>query len=599
MPRCALEFIRPLLPATGRVLAAGPHRDDILVELAAEGLAVEVLLRSESDATAAADRLPASIGVRCGSLTRLDRTYDAVIALDGLDRLASADAPVDGWTDALDALTAAVAPDGLLALVARNGLGVDRMAGLAPCGVDRSDAYAVPRRALHDRLTLAGFDTVASIALYPGAVEPSLLVPTGVFDAPGETLSALVAAAYRSSAGADALVDPARLARASLAHGLGSALAPAWLIVVRRGGAGTAAAPNAVIVADSARWGFSSVPQVIDAAPGGAWTRRLMPGVRAGDESYGGVHRRLDRLNHAIPPGALLEDRLLDAAGAHDLVTVRRLVATYARWLGVHTGWLDEGWDDIGRPANAPVVESGTDALDPNDRAFAVADNVIESNGTLRRLDSSWSHESAADVVPAEAVFLAALQRFAQRLLAAALPHPWTVAQPPARLAARLASMIGLEVTDEMSAAAAEAAALHAVAFDPDAERGTQDVAFDDVAFDAVAEPVGTRARPPLTTVARALTTGPVDPAGPVATPRGLVEARRTIDALTAELAGAHAQLRLLSATIADRDRRLASTNRMLAVVKGTRAFRIARVARGPLQAVLKPLGALRRRVGR
>jgi hypothetical protein len=47
-----------------------------------------------------------------------------------------------------------------------------------------------------------------------------------------------------------------------------------------------------------------------------------------------------------------------------------------------------------------------------------------------------------------------------------------------------------------------------------------------------------------------------------VVTPRGLAEALRTIDALSAELAGAHAQLRLLSETIADRDRRLASANR-------------------------------------
>ena len=86
---------------------------------------------ASSDAESAAERLPATVEIRCGSLLGATDSYDAVIALGGLDHLGSGDAPIDGWADAIAQLAGLVAPGGLLAITVRNGFGIDRFTSAA------------------------------------------------------------------------------------------------------------------------------------------------------------------------------------------------------------------------------------------------------------------------------------------------------------------------------------------------------------------------------------------------------------------------------------------------------------------------------------
>jgi hypothetical protein len=600
VPAAALEFI-DTLPSGARILLAGPHEDAIAERLADLGYSVDVLLRAIDDADAARNRLPGSVGVLCGSVVRLRDTYDAVIALGGLDRVASADAPAADWSAALEALTARVAPAGRLAVVVRNGLGIDHLTTVGWTAGNRADAYAASRPAFADRVAAAGLTRSTEVALYPNVSTPSVFVATPAFAEPVDVVATAVAGAYRSTVGAaDTLIDPRRLARDAVAHHLGPDLAPGWLLVAHRGD--TPAPASADVIVTDARTAYAPVPQRLRRTTDGRWTRsRLNPtasttalATAPASDAHGDVVRTPERLDGDVPAGPLLEEEMIAAAGAHDALTLRQLVDAYARWLGVRTSWLAETQaTGLPRPDSmmrdrGMEVESGPLPYRP-DRVFAVADNVVHTDDTFTPLDPSWTMNGDVD---AETAFLASLVRFAERLLASALPHPWTTAQSPARLAARLASMAGLEARADLVAAATVLADRMGSVLDPAPPPAP---AIDRAQVAPATWPIeGVE----LVTGVRGLA-GPVDPATPLATPRGLAEATRTIEELSYELAAAREQLGLLAGTLRDRDKRLAKANKQLAVIKRSQAFRLATMARRPAKAVLKALGRDRRKAAR
>jgi hypothetical protein len=617
VPGAVMEFVRPLPPSGAPVLFAGPHGDELVVELVEAGYRVDLQLRALDDAVAASDRLPVSVRVHCGSMTRVTDMYDVVIALGGLDHLAGADAPIDHWTGALDALISAVAPGGLLAVVVRNGLGIDRVTSVAAAAGHRGDAFATQRARLHEQLARARFDIDAEVSLYPNAVAPSVLVPSTAFNVPGDTLAALIAVAYRPTVDrADSLVDPRRLARDSVLHELGPALAPGWLIVARR--ASSDAAPQAtpevaVVVADPPRHAFGSVAQRFTPRDGGSWTRTRLAGRALGIETHDGVLRDSNRLDGDVPQGQLLEEHLLDAAGAHDTLRLRDLLGMYARWLGVRTDWLRGDRTGTTTTADHPSAEPDEEALCPVDRVFAVADNVINDGGILRPFDPSWQ---TVRCVRADVAFVAALQRFSRRLLASALPHPWVVAESPVRLGTRLVSMVGLHTTAEMLGEAADLVSMQDMVLDSDDDAdatntsaantsaASTSAASTSAASTSATSAVGTTPIAPDPTAAHPSHTvligptaathgiravvGPVDPVGPLVPPRGLAEALRTIDWLSAELAGAHEQLNMLAGTIAETDKRLAKVSHQLEAVKRFRLFRAVNAVRKAARFAIK-----------
>ncbi|GAA1536060.1 hypothetical protein GCM10009741_43270 [Kribbella lupini] len=128
----------------------------------------------------------------------------------------------------------------------------------------------------------------------------------------------------------------------------------------------------------------------------------------------------------AVPagPGVLLEEELFTALRIDDHAALRRIIPAYVEWL------------------------RGQDAATA---AVASADNVISDGTTYRLFGTAPALESTGD-----ALVVAQLGRFARRSLEAGSRQPWAVGSAPRDLTARLASMAGISVTDELWAAVAD-----------------------------------------------------------------------------------------------------------------------------------------------
>ncbi|GGQ74809.1 methyltransferase domain-containing protein [Couchioplanes azureus] len=392
-----------LLPPGGRLLVAGPH-DDALVDALSTYGPVSCLLRGEPDARAAAER---GITTLCGSLAKLDDSpgYDAVVALDGLDRLCSVEEPQLGWDGSRQVLQGVLRPGGILLLAVENELGVHRL--VDPHTATSAHAGATwqalgefgttpgnPAR-LAGRLAADGLTVSWQAAAWPLPSAPTLIATAEALGAePAGALSAAAARAVaRAYAGRLVLSDPRRLAAAAVHAGLGAALAPCWLVVAHR------------------------EPRSAPAFAG--------PSVLLGDGPVTEVARGAEGL---LPAGRLLEELLLGALLRHDLPVVRRLLTGWVGWLGT---------------------------LAPTDRAAATADNVLVDGETYRLIDPG----APAAAVGTPAAAAGALRRFARTVLTGGYAHPWPAVADEASLTAVLAGAAGLdeEGTDPAPAGATPA----------------------------------------------------------------------------------------------------------------------------------------------
>jgi len=283
----------------GRTLVAGPH-DPALLPAGAT-----VLVRGVADAEAldGPDRT-----VLCGSLEKLaaEPAFDTVIALDGLGRLCTPEAPDLGWEETLGLLLAVLKPGGRLLLGVPNEFGLDRLLALPPSPADTDwvtpDGPVTPVD-LHPRLAGAGFPVVREYAAYPGALlGAEVLTDPGLRGFLGAALTAAAPSGPR-------LADPDRLVTGALRHGLAAQLAPGWILLAGDLPAG----PAAVL-------------------PTGAVRRD------------GGVWFRAD--GTPIPAGRTLEDLVLTACGRRALPAVRELL----------TAWQDG--PAAGVPAGQVVVDA-------------------------------------------------------------------------------------------------------------------------------------------------------------------------------------------------------------------------------------------------
>ncbi|TDD28867.1 hypothetical protein E1286_46740, partial [Nonomuraea terrae] len=238
----ALELIRRLLPAGGRVLLVGPHPQPLVDEVVANAAAA-VLLRSYPDACELGERHP-GLAVFCGRLEALDveEPYDLVLALDGLLRTHSAEAPASAWKESLAALAGLVAPGGRLALGVRNDLGVDRFLEARPADREGGDDQWAPHgfdpsypsgpEALDRGIESAGLTMRRSYAVYPDRQAPRSLLSR---EALAHDLPDALAFTLSSREDERTLVaDPLRLTRLVFRHRLGERLAPMWLAVATR-----------------------------------------------------------------------------------------------------------------------------------------------------------------------------------------------------------------------------------------------------------------------------------------------------------------------------------------------------------------------------
>jgi len=335
------DAFTPLLDAvTGRTLVAGPHDPALL-----RGNPT-LLVRGLVDAEALAGRF----AVLCGGPGKLtaEPPWDTVVALDGLERLGSAEDPQLPWGEAFEHLLAVLRPGGTLLLGVENFLGVHRLVAVPPALSDSdwtpAAGYDETRpaglAAVRARLNAAGLTISRIFAAYPSPVSPAALLDTDLL---ADATRRGYVEAVLSSACAPAnevLADPARLAIDAVRHGVGPDLASGWIFVAH----------------------LDTAPAAGDLPPANAPT---------GDGTAGrtGFPATIARIPPAeAPAGRTLEDLLLRAAVERDLPALRTLLAT---WQSGPAGGVPAGQVIVTpQQRHVPMAPAGTPAAALH--AFAV-----------------------------------------------------------------------------------------------------------------------------------------------------------------------------------------------------------------------------------
>ncbi|MBL7257684.1 hypothetical protein [Paractinoplanes lichenicola] len=396
------DALRSLLPAvSGRTLVAGPHSPQLVAALPTTD--VTVLIRGDLDAPAF------DTPVLCGSLEKLETlpAYDTVLALDGLGRLHSAEAPPFTWDETLTQLLALLKPDGRLLLGHENLFGVHRLTALPPAPADADwtvpDDHDPARPAGHPRLlarlTAAGLRISRDYAAYPSLTAPTVLLSEEALAAPTVTGALQAAVATALAPTADTLADPVRMATAAFRHDLGAALAPAWVVIAERGTPQPTSTPDAVL--DSAPADLAELPQ-----------------------------------------GRTLADHLLAAAQRRDLPALRELL----------TAW--QSGPAAGVPATQIVaaIPTPTGLLPPD-----TADSVLPDTAPVAPTPASAASSGPAAGSPTGGRValsplapagepLQALRAFAAEVIAGGYAHLWPIQADEAELTAVLAGMTGREL---------------------------------------------------------------------------------------------------------------------------------------------------------
>ncbi|NRQ34930.1 hypothetical protein HII36_24310 [Nonomuraea sp. NN258] len=413
----ALELISRMIPPGGRVLMVGPHPRTLVDDVVARAGSVSLLLRSYPDACDLGERHP-ELAVHCGRLEKFTagESYELVLALDGLRRTHSAEAPAAAWRESLAALAGLVAPAGRLVLGVRNDLGVDRFVEARPADREGADDQWAPHgfdpsypggpRALDRGLEAAGLRVHRCYAAYPERRAPRALLSRealagGLPDALTFPLSAR---------GGDRMLvaDPLRLTRLVFRHRLGEELAPLWLTVATR----PAQEDDDV----------SPVRPDCEASgldlPFGLLEEAWEDGSVVHELTTSGTRRLPDGEERPIPAGRVVAEILVEACAREDVKAVRDLLGHLAAWVG-----------DGGEGAIDSLVWDG-------ERFSAISP---ASGGPA---GSRLAGRIGARPEP-RVVLCGILWRFAVRLLAAGHHHPWPWPLEADQLTLTLCGMAG------------------------------------------------------------------------------------------------------------------------------------------------------------
>ncbi|TDB77638.1 class I SAM-dependent methyltransferase [Micromonospora sp. KC721] len=555
------SLLARLVPTGVRVLLAGPHDPALLARLAhAE---VTCLLRSHPDGVTLADR-GARVVVGGPAGLPADEQWDVVVAAAGLDAVESVEGDRLGWDGVLQRLVTAVAPGGTLLLRVDNPLGVHRLVAASPWYADRSDrAWSVggvldagrpanPAQ-VRARLAAAGLRPGPAFAAYPDPDAPTVLVDADELE--GRTTSGLLDAmlhgACTGSREATVLQDPARLAVDALHAGLGSALAPSWLLLAHRPTTGTAVDPAGradlpVALVQTGPPGVGVVEVHAGADGWRWWASAATPRPEAAPFASREVaHRDVTALHGPIPEGRLLRTLLLDACLRRDLHTLRHLLHGYITWLGTQ--------------ADADGRLSGATAL-------AGTDNVVVAGDEFAVLDPSWRASAPLEL---DVVLARSLWRFAAALLTGGYAHPWTSTLDVAGLTVVLGGVAGRELSRATVAAAVEAEA----------------------AITAALRGLDAEGRVRLADELRA-----VSPTDPPAGPRSYQQLREAWLRQREEMTRLAALLKWTEDLLTSRERALRRADATINLLSGSLSYRVGRLAITPARLAKRGARAAKRR---
>ncbi len=546
------SLLRRVLPG-GRILMAGPHSRELILSTLSPDRSVACLVRSLPDADMLADECGDLAQILCGSLAKFSvrEEFDAIVALDGVDRLRSVEGAQISWAESVEILAAALRPGGTLTIGTPNQLGVHRlvaMPGNDAVAVNQpADTELDPTRPGSPRGLLRA---MLDVGLSPGRLwvgYPLPSTPTVVADAAAQdtnlarsgSLSAAIAAAWTTAFdGVPLLSDPRRLATASIRSGLGTEFAPLWIVNAHR----TVNAHR--IVSAQRREAPASVAETTVSVASPATDPGVLVAEQQGPfgvvyeltvDSSGAVRRTIDtardvvvgggltrdqsKLIGVVPEGRSLAEALLDACTRRDLVELRTLVGA---------------WTQLA-------------AADP----FATAENVIITDAGMSLLDPSWSLD--APVEPG--VSLArCLRSFAMTLLTGAHPNPWPSTMDANELTAVLGGLAGERIDRGMIAAA--------VALEVSLRTRTQGLTEDEE-FE----------------LARRLAVVDVSA---TADSGGLRESQAAAAALRRELAHARAEVDWYESLLSSRERSLRRAQRTIDLMSGSMSYRIGRAVITP-----------------
>ncbi|MFY0406847.1 hypothetical protein [Solicola sp. PLA-1-18] len=431
--------------ADARVLLAGPHDAELLHALAARAGSVDVVLRSWPDAAAVAARdLGDHVRAHCGGWDRFvpdAEGYDVVLLPDGLARVWGPESDVTSWDVTVGGLLAVLRPGGEVVLGLDNALAGHVLWSSGPepaAGGD--DEWPLPAGT---RPTPAGVAEVVAafagaevVSLFPHVRHPTVAVSgRALAEASDPRLRRVLVDSFVADAERPVLHrDPRPLVDLVLDQGLGEALAPGWLVRLRRDAAVEETTAGSVHVSEVVHGPYFGCTTAITVGPDGSWTRRLSG--RAPEElAAGPLARDLGALDGSIPTGRTLEESVLVACAAHDLPAIRRVVRTYVAWLDSQSTEAD--WSSPWNPADAETLPVVDGAL-----ALATLDNVLdrEEPGDLEPVDASWSLTWR---LPTEVVLVHALMRLGDRIVTSGAAHPFAPGTPPLALARSFAAMAG------------------------------------------------------------------------------------------------------------------------------------------------------------
>lgn len=439
--RVAAELLHAFGGARGHVLIAGPHDAEVVAEVAARFRRADVVVRSLPDAERLAAVLPSTVRVHCGPIGRLSRPdagYDAVVAIDGVERLHSAEEPPRSWAGCLAELSDLLGADGEIYLGVANDAGVGRLLTLP--GRDRHDNSHWPVGLASDEQVPLSLDEVTeqvrarhglarieAWACYGQRTEPLLAAPESVFTQRRHdpVLATLLGRAAAAGAGQDVPVkDPAIAARTLLRHGLGAQVAPLWVLHLRRGEVAREPDATVLLAAVSTRPSEPSLAVRITRT-GEQWVAE--PVSDPGPYPWApAVLREPARLAGVVPSGPPLAVRLADLASAHDRAGIAELVRGLAGWL-------------------APAGEV------PAERVPLTFDDVVETEAGCAALDPS----RVADASVPLAVALCRMALLAASvLLARGGRHPWPRSATPRAVATSLVAAVDIELDDALFDAA-------------------------------------------------------------------------------------------------------------------------------------------------